>query len=139
MAFDLLPANSQDAPVKSGNATKPSLNVNSGRVLGRHSAEPVARPRPFPPGMVRRVRQGAAVNRQEAAADTFGQSRPQSLQLGYALVDPLGPPTGEPRPIAARGDAVGRQPAEFRADLLERQPDPLGKDDEGDPPQHGAR
>ena len=34
---------------------------------------------------------------------------------------------------------VGRELGEFVADLLEGQPDPLGEDDEGDPPEHAAR
>ena len=38
-----------------------------------------------------------------------------------------------------RRDAIGRELGELRADLLERQPDPLREDDEGDPAQHRAR
>ena len=48
------------------------------------------------------------------------------------LVDPLRPFARKTRPVPARGDAIGRQLGEFRADFLERQPDSLRKDDEGD-------
>ena len=34
------------------------------------------------------------------------------------------------------GRAVGGQLRELGADLVEREPDPLGEDDEGDPAQH---
>ena len=40
------------------------------------------------------------------------------------------------RPVGARSR---RQLGELGADLLERQADPLGEDDERDPPQHRAR
>src|SRR5207248_3929076 len=77
-----------------------------------------------------------AVDRQAAAADAFGQPVAQALQLGDALVDPLLPRAREPRPVAAGRNALGRQPGERRADLIEAEADTLGEDDEGDAPQH---
>ena len=49
---------------------------------------------------------------------------------------------GAPRGATSRrrvGRVVGRELGELGADLVERQADPLGEDDERDPPQHGAR
>ena len=42
------------------------------------------------------------------------------------------------RPVPARGDAVGRELLQLGADLVERQADPLGEHDEGDPAQRRA-
>ena len=49
------------------------------------------------------------------------------------------PALRQARPVAPRGRAVGRQLGQLLADLVERQADPLGEDDEGDPAQHGPR
>ena len=63
----------------------------------------------------------------------------QALELGDPLVDPRGPRAREARPVAPVRRAVARQLGELGADLVERQADPLGEDDERDPAQHRAR
>ncbi len=102
-------------------------------------ADPVARAGPQVRGPVAWVREPTAVQRQAAAADALRQPDPKALELGDALVDALGPLARQPRPVSAAGRPVRRQLGELGADLAQRQPDPLGEDDEGDPSQYRAR
>ena len=97
------------------------------------SAEPIARPRSRASGPIGRVRELASVDRKASASDALREPRPETLKLGDPLVDPLRPLDGETRPILARRDAIRRKVGEFRANLVERQPNPLRKNDEGDP------
>ena len=108
----------------------------------RHAAnspQPIPRPRPLASCHIGRVRKATPVDRQAAATDALGKPGPQALQLGDALVDALCPLARQPRPIPTRRHAIGWQLGELGADLLKRQPNPLRKDDEGDPAQHGSR
>ena len=54
-------------------------------------ADPVAGTRAGARGAVAWVRKPASIQRQAAAADAFGGARPQSLELGYALVNAASP------------------------------------------------
>jgi hypothetical protein len=103
--------------------------------MGGAVLEPVARPGPESGDPVAGVRELAAVERETPAADALGEAGPEPLELGDPLVDPRPPSSGEPCPVAARRHAVGRELAELCADLVERQTDPLGEDDERDPPE----
>ena len=49
------------------------------------------------------------------------------------------PAARQARPVGAQRHPVAGQPREFPGNLVERQPDFLREDDEGDAPQHGAR
>lgn len=101
-------------------------------------ADPVARPWTEAARSVVRVREPAAVQGQAPAADALGESRPQALELGDALVNPRSPRGREPRPVAACGRTIGGEPAELGADLIEREADSLREDDEGNAAQYGA-
>ena len=125
-----------DGPSLVETRVAPGMSVLLG---GLPVADPVARAGPVARGAVVRVGQAAAVERQAAAADALGQPRPEALELGDPVVDAVGPRARQALPVAARGGAVGRELGELLADLVERQPDPLGEDDEGDPPQHAPR
>src|SRR5260370_442736 len=92
--------------------------------------DPVARAGTEPRRTVARVRQPAAIKRQAAAPDALRESRPEPLQLGDPVLDPGAPRARQPRPIAARGRVTARETIKLDADLLERQPDPLGEHDE---------
>jgi hypothetical protein len=80
-----------------------------------------------------RIRKPAPVERQTAAADAVSETRPEAFELGDPLVYPCGPPARETGPITAGRGAIGWKLFELRADLLQRQPDSLGEDDERDP------
>jgi hypothetical protein len=84
------------------------------------------------------VREPAAVERETAAADAFGEAGPEPLELRDSLVDPRPPGAGQTRPVAARRCSIRRKLGKLGADFVERQPDPLGEDDERDPPEHRA-
>ena len=61
----------------------------------------------------------------------------EPLELGDPLVDPRGPACCESRDQSRRfGARSGGSLASSDADLLQRQADPLGEDDERDPAQH---
>src|SRR5437588_1479627 len=105
---------------------------------GRPVADPVARSWSEARGAVLRIRELAAVERQTAAPDALRQAGLQPLELGDARIDPGAPTRGQPRPVAPIGRPVGRELGELRANLLERQADPLGEHDEGDPSQNRA-
>ena len=67
-----------DRAVDSGSAHQP----------GRAVADPVAWAGAEPAGAVAGIGEPAAVERQAAAADAFGEPAPEALQLGDALIDP---------------------------------------------------
>jgi hypothetical protein len=102
------------------------------------STKPVAWPWSAAPGAIGWVCKFAFVDRKASASDALREPRSQTLKLGDPLIDPLRPFAREPRPVLARGNAIGGKFGEFRADLLKRQPDPLGEDDKGDAAQHGS-
>jgi hypothetical protein len=102
-------------------------------------AEPEARARAALADAIAGVGEAAALEREAAAADALGEAEPEALELGDAIVDPRRPSAREARPVAARRRAVGGELAQLATDLLEREADPLGEDDEGDPPQRRAR
>jgi S-adenosylmethionine:tRNA ribosyltransferase-isomerase len=114
-----------------------SVLVERESVAGR-LAEPVAGTRSAAAGPIPGVGELAAVERQAAAADALGEPALESLELGEPLLDARRPPGGEPGPVATGRHAIGGQLGQLGADLVERQPDPLGEDDEGDAPQHLA-
>src|SRR5262249_10223662 len=76
--------------------------------------------------------------REAAAADALGEPDLEAAKLADALVDARAPRRREARPVAARRGAVGRELVQLGADLVEREADALGEDDERDPPQDGA-
>src|SRR5258705_3065789 len=98
-------------------------------------ADPIPRPGPEARGAVRGIRELAAPERQAAAADALGEPGLQALELGDALVDACGPGAGQARPVLPGRRAARRQLRERGADLVEREPDALRKDDERDAPQ----
>jgi hypothetical protein len=119
-----------------------STQVRSGevRVSARFTgADPRARTWAEAGGPVAGVCKLASFQRQTPAADAFGEPKLETLELGDALIDPRRPRARETRPVAAGRRAVRRQLDKFRADLVERQPHPLGENDERDPSEHGPR
>src|SRR5436305_10480766 len=90
-------------------------------------------------GGVARIGELAAVEREAAAPDAFGEAQLPAFELGDAGVDPVAPVTGELLPLGAARRPVGRQLGELPADFVEGQPNPLREDDERDPPQHRPR
>src|SRR5215471_15431929 len=100
---------------------------------------PRPRPRPLPRRAIAGVGEPAAIEREAAAADALGEARFQPPELGDPLADPRRPARRERRPVGPLGHAVVRQRGELGPDLLERQPDLLREDDEGDAPEHGPR
>ena len=102
-------------------------------------ADPVAGAGPAGGSAVARIGKAAAVERETAAADAFGETEFEPLQLGDSLIYPLPPRARELSPVAARRGALGGELGQFGADFLERQPYSLGEDDESDAPQHRAR
>src|SRR5919106_2607905 len=105
----------------------PGLGLLEGAV-----ADPIARPRAKAGCLVAGVGKPASVEREAAAPDAFGEPELEAFELGDAPIDPRRPRPGETRPVAAARGAVRRQSGEFGVDLIERQPDPLGEDDERD-------
>jgi hypothetical protein len=101
-----------------------------GSAAERAVADPVARSGAPGAGAVVGVRETAAIEREAAAADALGQADLEALELGDSMVDPRGPPLGEARPVTAGRRAIRRQLGELRPDLIERQPDALGEDEE---------
>src|SRR6185295_3329626 len=101
-------------------------------------AEPVPRPRPAPRRAVARIGQLAALEREAAATDALGEAGLQALELGEPFLDARRPLARQAGPVAPPRHVVRRQPGELGADLVQRQPDLLGEDDEGDAPQHRA-
>src|SRR5262245_3974676 len=97
--------------------------------------DPVARAGTQPRGTVVRIGEPTAVERQAAAADAFAEPGLQPLQFCNSCIDPCRPSARQTLPVVAGRRTVRRQFGEFGADLIERQADPLGKDNEGDPPQ----
>src|SRR5215211_1467351 len=95
-------------------------------------ADPVARARAAGGRAIAGVRETAAIEGEAAAADTVSEACLEALKL----VDAGAPGSGEPRPVPAAWNAVGRQLAELAADLVEAQAHALGEDDERDPPDH---
>src|SRR5205823_922802 len=111
----------------------------SGELLRTRVADPVARPGAAGGRAVLGVGETAAIEREATAADALRQTDLEALELGYPLIDPRGPPPRQARPVAAGRRAVRGELGELRADLVERQPDALGEDDERDPPKHRPR
>src|ERR1041385_8481118 len=89
----------------------------------RPVSNPVSRTWPETRGSIVGVRQLAAIERQTAAADALGQSRPQPLELRDSLIDARSPLSREAGPVAPGWDAVGRQFGELRPDFVKAQPD----------------
>src|ERR687891_454539 len=102
-------------------------------------ADPGARARAEAGGPIAGVGKSASIQRQAAATDALGEADLEALELGDPLVDPRCPRAGETRPVAAGRRALRRQLCEVRADLIERQPHPLGEDDERDAPEPRPR
>ena len=67
------------------------------------------------------------------------RDRAEALELGDALIDTRGPAARQPRPVGAHRHLVRGKLRNLDGDLVERQSDPLGEHDEGDPPQHRPR
>src|SRR5688572_21215452 len=101
--------------------------------------DPEAGSRAEPGSAIPGIGEPAALERQTAAPDALGEAGPEALQLGDSLIDPRPPFARETRPVAAVRRSPRWKLRELRADLLERQPDPLGEHDERDPPQYGPR
>jgi len=76
----------------------------------------------------------ATIEREAAATDALREPVLQPFELGDAFVDSFRPPPREPGPVAPVRSAVGRELAELRRDLVERQADALSEDDERDLP-----
>src|SRR6266536_143987 len=69
-------------------------------------------------GLVLGVEEGAAVDREAAAADTGRKPFAEGLERGDPAVDVGAPGTGEAFPVAARRCARGRQSLERFPDLV---------------------
>src|SRR5262249_11113110 len=108
------------------------------RPLGSTS-HPVPWTRAQTPRSVAGVGVLTAIEREAPTPDALGEPDPKPLELGDPLVDPGGPLAGQARPVAtSRRMGIGKL-RQLGADLLEREPDPLGKDDERDPPENSPR
>src|SRR5688500_13628323 len=75
----------------------------------------------------------ALLQGETAAADALRESLPQPFELGDAIVNPSGPPGRQLRPVGALRHAIVRALRQLHADLIEREADLLGEDDEGNP------
>jgi len=82
------------------------------------------------------VRERARAQREAAAADAVCQATTEGLEHPDPLVESLSPSARDASPFLRRGRLVDWKLLECLDDLFERQPDPLGDADEGDPPQH---
>src|SRR5678815_5557613 len=100
---------------------------------------PIAWARSATCNAVARIGQLTPIERKAAAADALGEAGLEPFELGDAVANPRGPTGREFRPVGALGHAIGRQLRQLLRDLLERQPDPLRKDDECDPPEDPPR
>src|SRR4029078_5178698 len=69
----------------------------------------------------------------------FGEPVLEAPELGDAVVDAGAPVRRQARPVAPGRGTVGRELCELGADLVEREADLLGEDDERDAAQDGAR
>src|SRR5262249_19333166 len=115
------------------------LTIQPADRRARAIADPVAGAGTAARGAVAGVREPAAVEGEAAAADALPQPAAEPLELRDPLVDPGHPGPGEPCPVAPARHAVRVELGELGADLVERQADPLRKDDEGDAPEDVAR
>ena len=102
----------------------------------RGALDPVPRTRSTTRSGVPGVRQPAPVEREAAAADALGEAHAKALELGDARLDALGPAIRQSCPVRAVGHTTARQLRKLPADLLERQANPLGEDDERHPTDH---
>src|SRR5688572_2639243 len=100
---------------------------------------PVSRPRSEPGGAVAGVGEMAAIERQAAAADALGEPSPEAFQLGDALLDTGGPGAGKPGPVVSGRYPFRGKPGQLAGDLVQGEPDALGKDNERDPPEDRTR
>src|SRR3954451_9859601 len=124
---------------ESGTGMGVSLCAEVTRSRAGAVADPVPRAGAEDGGAVAGVGEPAPVEREAAAADALGQAAPEAAELSDAVVDARAPGLREPVPVAPRGRAVGRQLGELVRDLIERQADLLGEDDERDAAEHRAR
>jgi len=83
------------------------------------SADPVSWPWTDPAGPISRVCELTSLQRQAAAADALREARPQALEFGDALIDPLRPASGEPGPVGAFRHSVPRKSGELGQDFIE--------------------
>src|SRR5436190_9787789 len=81
---------------------------------------PGTRPWPASRGDITGIRELAAVERQAAAANAFGEPGAQPFELGDARLDAFRPAGRQLRPVLALRHPVARQPGELGANLLER-------------------
>ena len=102
-------------------------------------AEPEARPGTEAGHPVAGIGELAAIEGEAPAADALSQTGLEAAELCDSLVDPRFPAPGEVRPVAAPWGSVARKPRELDADFLEREPDTLGEDDEGDSAKDRSR
>src|SRR5262249_8623369 len=102
-------------------------------------AYPVARTRTATSRPVAGIGELTAIQRQAAAADALGERRLEPLQLDDAGADPLRPLRREFGPVRTVGHAIPRKSYKLGPELVERQADPLRKDDERDAPNDRTR
>lgn len=102
------------------------------KVPGPH---PLGRPGAEPRGPIGRVEHRTGLEREAPAADASGEIVAQAGQLADPIVDALDPPLRQGGPIVAARSPIGRKTVELPPDLVEAEPDPLRKSDEGDAPQ----
>jgi hypothetical protein len=126
-----------------GSSVCASSWLRAGRLAARLAARPcgpVANPEPWTGPVAGRmivwVRESAAVEREAATADALGQPDPQPLQLGDPVVDPRPPGGRQLCPVRAVRRTVGRELGKLMPDFVEREPDSLSEDDEGDSAQN---
>jgi len=96
------------------------------------------RARPAAGSLVVGIEQGAAVDREAAAADAGRQAGAQRLERRDPLLQILAPAAREPLPVAPGGRAVRRQRRERLADLCERDAGGPAGLDQRDPAEHRA-
>src|SRR5919199_5393736 len=84
-------------------------------------------------GLVVRVEERAAVNREAAAADAGGEAVAKRLQRGDSLVEVVAPAAGESLPVAARRSPLCGKRLECCSDLFQGDPGGTAGLDERDP------
>src|SRR5260370_1783280 len=94
--------------------------------------------RPRLGGAVARVVEGAAVEREAAAADAPVQSIARALEHGDALLQSAADAPADRLPVGPRRRAALRQGGELDGELAERHAEPLGEQGARDAPHADA-
>jgi hypothetical protein len=83
------------------------------------SADPVSWPSFGPSRAINRICKATPVDRETSAANALRQAIPHALEVGDALVDPLGPLARESRPVATCRYSIGWELGQLPANFLQ--------------------